>query len=53
MRAKMLQLVMNAAFDLAMRKVIAAFEERAHAVLGARQIGYRAPDRCRLPRLIS
>jgi coenzyme Q-binding protein COQ10 len=39
MRGKMLQLVMNAAFDLAMRKVITAFEERAHAVLGNRQIG--------------
>ena len=35
MRGRMLQLVMNAAFDLAMRKVIAAFEDRARLLLGA------------------
>jgi coenzyme Q-binding protein COQ10 len=34
MRGRVLQLVMNAAFDLAMRKVIAAFEERARILLG-------------------
>jgi coenzyme Q-binding protein COQ10 len=34
MRGRMLQVVMNAAFDLAMRKVIAAFEDRARALLG-------------------
>ena len=34
MRSRMLQLVMNATFDIAMRKVIAAFEERARALLG-------------------
>lgn len=34
MRARMLQLVMNAAFDLAMHKVIAAFEDRARTLLG-------------------
>ncbi|MFO1089959.1 MAG: type II toxin-antitoxin system RatA family toxin [Hyphomicrobiales bacterium] len=34
MRGRMLQMVMNAAFDLAMRKVIAAFEERARQLFG-------------------
>lgn len=34
MRGRMMQMLMNAAFDIAMRKVIAAFEERARALLG-------------------